>query len=99
VFDLISGVLRNLQPLKERPRMADWADIASALYAHLGWGRTQFTEDWRAAEEHQYDVALDRLPSYFSTVPLGGAPGGVAPVPCIPHPLALSSPTEYYLEM
>jgi hypothetical protein len=42
VFDLISGVLRNLRPLERRPRIADWSDYASALYAHTGWGRDQF---------------------------------------------------------
>jgi hypothetical protein len=61
VFDMISGVLRNHAPLKERPRMADWAEIASALYAHLGWTRMQFKRDWALAESVQHNTALDSI--------------------------------------
>ncbi len=61
VFDLISGVLRHHAALRERPRMADWAEIASALYAHLGWTRMQFKRDWDLAESVQNDTALDSI--------------------------------------
>jgi hypothetical protein len=61
VFDLISGVLRNYQPLEKRPRMADWSDYASALYAHTGWGRDQFEADWETEEERQHETALDSI--------------------------------------
>jgi hypothetical protein len=61
MFDLISGVLRNLRPLDRRPRMADWSDYASALYAHVGWGRKQFQEDWQAEEDRQHETALEGI--------------------------------------
>ena len=61
VFDLISGVLRNLRPLERRPRMADWSDYASALYEHTGWGRGQFQKDWEAEEDRQHETALESI--------------------------------------
>jgi hypothetical protein len=81
VFALISGVLRNLQPLQARPRMADWAEIASALYEHVGWGRKQFATDWRTAEEQQYDTALDGVVGEALMDYLRSEPDGVSKTP------------------
>jgi hypothetical protein len=39
-FDILSGVLRNRQPVDWRPRMSDWGELASALYEYMGWGLT-----------------------------------------------------------
>ncbi len=59
VFDLISGSLRHHRPLDSKPRMADWAEIASAVYEYAGWGRGQFVADWAETEGQQNSSAVE----------------------------------------
>lgn len=42
--------------------MADWAEIASALYEYAGWGRQQFKLDWQSVEQGQNESALEGSP-------------------------------------
>ena len=59
VFDLISGSLRHHRALDSKPRMADWAEIASAVYEYAGWGRGRFVTDWAATEQEQNSNAVE----------------------------------------
>lgn len=63
IFDLVSGVLKHRAPLVEKPRMADWAEITSAMYEYAGWGREQFRQDWQVVERGQNESALEGSPA------------------------------------
>jgi len=59
VFDLISGSIRHHRSLDSRPRLADWAEIGSAVYEYASWGREQFAQDWAQTEDQQNTNVLE----------------------------------------
>src|SRR5215218_8234009 len=61
VFDALAGALRERHTVKleERPRLADWALYAAALYESQGWGVATFLEDWKSVEESQQQGTMD----------------------------------------
>ena len=65
---LLGAVLDALsyhEEIRGLPRLADWAEYAIALYAHLGWhdegksGYDGFMADWAVIEEGQNAVTLE----------------------------------------
>jgi hypothetical protein len=62
VFDALAAALRLRAPLQETPRMADWSELAAAVYEHMGWGRERFQNDWSVVEEQQNAATFTESP-------------------------------------
>jgi hypothetical protein len=48
--------------LSRRPRLADWAEYAAAVYEVMGWGAETFLEDWDEVVKVQNQATLDGSP-------------------------------------
>ena len=61
ILDILSGTLRHLPDidLTDRPRLADFATWACAVYEAAGWGAAQFTDDYPGNRGQTDSVALD----------------------------------------
>ncbi len=64
VFDALSAALR-IKPdisLPRKPRMADWAFYAAALYEGQGWGSDLFLRDWDEVVSRQNQATFEGSP-------------------------------------